>query len=96
MTDDFEPDDGPDAFDELDKVVELARRSNSEANSAHPKHYTSSKLIQMMIEEVTPQDIRTYQQIGGGWVTEVSYRGLTFITVTEREPEWEIDEDNTD
>lgn len=88
----FEQDDGPDEFDELDEIVELARKSTSEANSIRPKHYTSSKLIQMMIDEITPLDIRIYQQVGGSWVTEVLYRGLTFITVTEREPEWETDD----
>lgn len=83
----FEQDDGPDEFDELDEMVELARKSTSEVGSVRPKYYTSARLVQMMINEVTLRDVRIYQQIGGSWITEVLYRGLTFITVTEREPE---------
>ena len=101
MSDDeyFERDDGPDEFDELDKLVEFAqgiiakRRAAGEENSS-PKYDASVQMIQLMILEVTSRDIKIRQQLGGGWLTEVLYKGITFVTVTQQEPEWEMAEED--
>ena len=102
MSDDdeyFERDEGPDEFDELDKLVEFAqgiiakRKTAGEENSS-PEYDASVQMIQLMIFEVTPRDIKISQQLGGGWRTEVLYKGITFVTVTQQEPEWETADDD--
>jgi len=38
-------------------------------------------MINMMMDEVSKEDIRIYQQTGNRWIAEVVYKGITFICV---------------
>lgn len=82
-----ERDEIDDMFDRLDKEVELAKQIHQVSDNT--KFYVDFCLISLMMEEVDRRDIRIYQQIGGTWVAEVKYKGITFINVERSKPdEW--------
>ncbi len=98
--DDDDFDYSPDEFNELDELVEIAQESISGKKAAGEtglKYYTSNNMVELMLQEVPPQDVRIFEQAEGRWVTEVLYKGITFVTVTLQEPDWEMpDEDDND
>ena len=90
MEDDGDPDlnTGPDEFDELDELVEMAKTSNANKRAIYPRYDASVQMAELMAAEVNPSDIRVSQQIGGSWITEIYYKGITFITITSSKPDW--------
>ncbi len=89
----FEPEDtGPDEFKELDELVEMAKFSTARKDDRYPKYDARIQMIELMADEVDPGDIRVYQQMGRSWVTEVLYKGITFITFTDYKPDWSKEE----
>ncbi|MDP3792462.1 MAG: hypothetical protein Q8Q89_01905 [bacterium] len=67
-------------FDELDELVEIAKAGTRDGPKAYLKYYTSVEMVNLIMEEIPPGDIRIYQQVGGEWIAEVKYKGVTFIT----------------
>ena len=88
----YEPDTGPDEFDELDELVMLAKLSAARKGDSHPKYDATIQMAELMADEVNSEDIRVYQQLGGSWITEIQYRGITFITITGYKPDWSREE----
>lgn len=76
-----------DKLDDLLKIAEVSIRLAKENGAIHPKYDTSLDLIDLMMDEVPENCIRVYQQTGGNWIAEVSYRGILFIHASAGKPQ---------
>ena len=91
---DYENDSGPDEndklFDQLDELVKFVGEDLGRKGKSDCKWDVSLEMINLMMEEVNPSDIKIYRQTGGSWVAEVVYKDIRFvhITIGKHKPEF--------